>query len=108
MPATTKKDKLGRYLAFEPVGEVLHQDDLYGRVLEDGRRIGLTTQIYTYRLWVGDDVGYGWAFCYSNPVAGLLAALDWDGESDPLDGWHREIGGKCRRRDEEGNEYILR
>lgn len=44
----------------------------------------------------GDD-GAEDGYCYESPHLAVLAAQLWDGEGDPLVGWHRHLGSGRRR-----------
>jgi hypothetical protein len=77
-----------------------HKGALYHRFVSDGFEIVVTTMTFgKARLCYGQvgDAGYQDAFCYEDPARAIEAAKVWDGESDPLDGWHRNpITGRRR------------
>lgn len=77
---------------------------LYRRELDDGREIVVYEMLFTLRLCVGPvGEGYERAWCYEpSPkygVTALEAAIVWDGEGDPPDGWIKEVGTERRRVD---------
>lgn len=86
---------------------------LYCRVLDDG-----VTEVTVYpmtfgkaRLCIGmvDDGGYDDGWCYANPGIAIIAAELYEGDGDPLDGWHRQISTGRRRPDgDPGREYVAR
>lgn len=80
------------------------------RSLGDGRELVLYKMIFTYRLCIGGEDGYGYddAWCYHNLASALRALKDWDGEGDdPPYGWHRHIGSGRRRPDgDPAKEYV--
>lgn len=72
---------------------------LYVRDLPNGDEIVVHRMIYTTRICVGEQGGFGYrrAWCYPNPAVAVLAAEAWDGEGDPPDGWVKEVGTERRR-----------
>jgi hypothetical protein len=90
----------------------MYGDATYYRELPNGRCIVLYPLIMgTVRITVS-DIGSPTlddAWCYSVPGAGLLAAMCWDGEGDPPEGWFRHIGSARRRPEgDPEREYIAR
>jgi len=71
---------------------------LYRRALDD--RLWILVYPMTFgkaRLVVGDEMSIHNGFCYQDPARAIEAAKVWDGESDPLDGWHRNPFTRRRR-----------
>lgn len=81
---------------------------LYERQLPDERWVVVYPMTFgKARLCVGDEwtVEDGW--CYADPRLAIVAAAVWDGEGDPMDGWHRQISTGRRRTDgDPAREYV--
>lgn len=73
----------------------------YKRDLPHGRVIHLQPAGANARLTVGVTHGAGpeGTWCYGDHAAGWRAALGWNGEGDPPDGWHRHLDTGRRRKD---------
>ena len=69
------------------------------KFLDDGRAIVVYQMIFTARVCIGPDDSqtYDDAWCYDNVAQACEAVLEWDGNGDPPDGWHRHIGSGRRR-----------
>lgn len=85
---------------------------LYERVLPDGREISVLLMIFSYRICIGDDYGYGYSdgWCYPHGLGSafvIAAAESWDGTGDPADGWVKHIGSSRRRPNgDPAQEYV--
>lgn len=86
-------------------------DAVYWRPIDDD------TEITVYRMGHGNwRVCYGdrgqWggiaeSYCYRDLELVLRAAAEWNGEGDPLDGWHRSPTNGRRREDgDPAREYF--
>jgi hypothetical protein len=64
---------------------------LFAKLLADGRIVGVTQMFFTGRVFVGDTLGYSDAWDYPETSRALFAAIVYEGEGDPLDGWVRHI-----------------
>jgi hypothetical protein len=81
------------------IPELCHGADYY-RETDDGHAIVVYPLVMgTVRVVVGPagEPFYDDAWCYADPVAGLLAAACWDGKGDPPEGWFRNINSRRRR-----------
>ena len=81
----------------------------YKRDLPHGRVIHLQPAGANARLTVSlaDGAGPEGTWCYADHAAGWRAALGWNGEGDPPDGWHRHMDTGRRRKDgTAATEYI--
>lgn len=73
---------------------------IYWRELPDGMEIVIYAMTYgKARLNLGDGMFLINGFCYSTPASAIEAGKVWDGEGDPLDGWHRNPQTGRRRTD---------
>lgn len=63
----------------------------FGKILADGRLVGVTRMFATCRLWVGDTDGWSQAWDYPTMPQALAAAVYFLGEGDPMDGWVRHL-----------------
>jgi len=74
---------------------------LFYRVLPDGHDVTVYPMTFgTARLCLGyedDEVNVLDAYCYDDPALACVAAEQWSGEGDPLDGWTRHINSGRRR-----------
>lgn len=76
------------------------EGSIYWRALDDKREITVYPMSFgKARVCLGyrGDVGYEKGYCYASPTRALEAAEQWDGEGDPLDGWHRSTHDGRRR-----------
>lgn len=75
---------------------------VYWRTLPDGMAVFVVPMLGgKARLGYGDEYFIEDGYCYESPARALEAALVWNGEGDPLDGWHRHL--KSGRRRENGD-----
>lgn len=76
---------------------------LMRRRLPDGRYVDVTAMTYGKgRLCIGDEVdlfAYRDGYCYTSIAQAVVAAVTWDGEGDPPEGWIRHLGSGRRRPD---------
>ena len=76
---------------------------LYCRDLTgDNEGLQIVVYLMTYgkaRVNLGDDISIHNGYCYSTPAKAIEAAKAWDGEGDPMDGWHRNPQTGRRRTD---------
>lgn len=80
---------------------------LYWRELPDEMEIVVYKMLYNTRLSVGDGMCLIDGYCYASPARAMEAAAVWDGEGDPLDGWHKNIRSGRRRPDgDPKQEYV--
>lgn len=84
-----------------------YEGALYYRPLEDAEIVVYPMTFGKARVCLGslDRIYIIAGFCYADPARALEAARVWDGEGDPLPGWHRETA--TGRRMKEGREYML-
>lgn len=84
--------------------------ELYERDLDDGREITVHLMLFTTRICIGPKgEGYDRGWCYPDARVAIAAAMAWDGEGDPPDGWIKEVGTERRRVDgDPAQEYIAR
>lgn len=84
----------------KPKANDVRSGALYWRALPDGYEITVYPMTFgKARLCYGPQGGIGYenAYCYASHERALEAAAVWDGEGDPLDGWHRNpITGRRR------------
>jgi hypothetical protein len=90
--------ELARRLTEKPVLGV-RPEALFQRFMRDG------FEIVIYPIFGGVRVCYGKqnapdiidSYYYQDPERAIEAAMLWDGQSDPLDGWFRHLGSGRRR-----------
>jgi len=86
--------------AHEPVPQC-HEGALYARTLADGRFVSVQPlhfgKTYLHLSPAADAPVYDRTFCYPNRQRCVLAAMLWDGDSDPIVGWDRDIMTGRRR-----------
>lgn len=83
------------------------QGYLYERDLDDEKRVFVIRMLFTFRVAIGTDQWIDDGWCYNDPAIAIAAAVAWDGDGDPPDGWHRQISTGRRRPDgEPGREYV--
>lgn len=82
----------------------------YARELPDGRLVAVCHMAFTFRLVVGDTVGYSQGWDYPSRGLAVCAAVCYDGTGAPLDGWVRHMrAGQPDRRRPDGDparEYV--
>jgi hypothetical protein len=69
-----------------------HETALYHRFVDDDYEVTVIPMTYgKARLCYGPRGApyYDNGFCYADPARAIEAAKVWDGQGDPLDGWHR-------------------
>lgn len=73
----------------------------YRRELPYGRVIHLHAASSNARLSISmlNSLGFEGSWCYPNHSDGWAAALGWNGEGDPPDGWIRHLETARRRKD---------
>jgi hypothetical protein len=82
---------------------------LYWRDLGEGCEIVVYPMTYgKARLCYSEGGTIVNAFCYAKPDRAIEAAKAWDGEGDPLDGWHRNPFTGRRREDGDPNKEYVR
>lgn len=47
-------------------------------------------------------------YCYESPTLAICAAIAWNGEGDPIDGWHRNPFDGRRRENGDPNKETVR
>jgi len=81
----------------------------YRRALPHGRVVHLRPASSNARLSISIEgtMGFEGSWCYADHGDGWRAALGWNGEGDPPDGWHRHLETARRRQDgTAATEYI--
>lgn len=81
------------------------------RLVADGYEILVAPMTFgKARLCYGlaDSGTYDNAFCYEDPARAIEAAKVWNGQSDPLDGWHRNPVTGRRRPDGDPTKETVR
>ena len=86
---------------------------IYWKPLPDGFEITVYPMTYgKARVCFGEQGPTGGitnAYCYENPTLAVVAASLWDGEGDPIDGWHRNpITGRRRENGDPNREYVMK
>lgn len=88
---------------------------LYWRAVDEHHEIviypmtfGKVRLCFGTRATAFDDGNIEKGYCYENPGTAVSAAVMWDGEGDPLDGWHREVFSGRRRENGDPNKETVR
>lgn len=84
---------------------------LYRRELGDEYEVVVYPMTFgKARLCIGrvGDAGYERGYCYENPAIAVSAAVLWNGQGDPLDGWHREVSSGRRRQNGDPTKETVR
>jgi len=84
------------------------EGSLYWRDLGDGVEIVVYPMTFgKARLCYSEDGFITNGFCYQDPARAIEAAKVWDGEGDPLDGWHRNpFTGRRRENGDPAKEIV--
>lgn len=97
--------------AREPVPKC-HEGALYVRTLADGRFISVQpmgwSKTYLHLSPAAVAPWYERSFCYSHRHRCILAAMLWDGDSDPMVGWERDFMTGRRRKGGDPNKETQR
>lgn len=74
----------------------------FGKILPDGRLVGVTRLVFGFLLWVGDTDGWHEGWEYPTLPQALAGAVYFTGDGDPMVGWerHRRVGQPDRLRPE--------
>jgi hypothetical protein len=89
---------------YQPLGdECPRPEAVYYRALPDDYEVCVYRMMLgNWRVCYGEQGAWGGivrAFCYRDPELAIRAASEWNGEGDPLLGWHRDIMGNRARPD---------
>lgn len=89
-----------------------HEGALYVRTLADGRFVSVQPmgwgKTYLHLSPAAVAPWYDRTFVYADRRRCLLAAMLWDGEGDPMEGWERDIMTGRRREGGDPNKETVR